>query len=152
MQSKRECRHQIKGSTSGDEPPCDEDGQWILALPQMLEEVVCADEAPGGVATRKCGDEQAANSHGTCPHPSHRLSADGEGLVWCRLCGSWSGGVYRALKSKCRESPKTGLQRLCLCRIAKGLKPPSLDHVHSKAQARNAESLFVIGLDASSDG
>ena len=67
------------------------------------------------------------DSFGTKPHHSHHLSQRADGLIWCRACGCWSGRIYRALKKKCLDHPKSGLQRLALDRFAKGLDPPGLD-------------------------
>ena len=86
------------------------------------------------------------------PHHTHSLDSSPEGLVWCVKCGSWSGGVYRALRRRCTENPRTGLQRLCLRRIEQGLKPPGLDHdCTAKAKRSAGDTLFVVGLDASSE-
>ena len=61
------------------------------------------------------------------PHHTHSLSQRQDGMVWCVACGAWSGRAYRALKRRCLEQPVSGLQRLALSKLAKGLDPPGND-------------------------
>ena len=97
-------------------------------------------------------DEAAPGVKSSRPQLTHALSSTDEGLAWCIKCGSWSGGVYRALRGKCLDVPKTALQRLCVKRLAQGLKPPGLDHTLCKPQQQcGPDSLFVVGLDDSSE-
>ena len=75
-----------------------------------------------------CTLDLTPQKFGAKPHPSHRLhQREQDGLVWCRLCGMWSTRIYKGLKQVCDEHPRTGLQRLALGRLAKGLSPPGVD-------------------------
>ena len=90
---------------------------------------------------------------GTQPDPSHHLSSRPDGLVWCRACGSWSGRGFRALKDRCPERAESGVQRLCLRRLARERDLPGLDHIKKKppVTAVEADELFIIGLDPDSE-
>ena len=80
--------------------------------------------------SQACTRDLTPQKIGAKPHPSHRLEQrDHDGLVWCRQCGMWSTRIYKGLKQVCDEQPRTGLQRLALGRLAKGLSPPGVDFV-----------------------
>ena len=100
-----------------------------------------------------CPDLREKQVFGSKPHHSHQLSHRQDGLLWCVRCGSWSGRIYRALKSKCLEQPKSSLQQLALARLAKGLDPPGHDcgSVVQPPAKDQATELHVEGLDFDSE-
>ena len=121
--------------------------EWRMAL----QEVLCRSSAQRRFQAdwlqSACSERavQRVCCNSSMSRHTHTLSSSFEGIVMCVKCWSWSGGVYRALKSKCKGSPTTGLQRLCLRRLAQGLSHPGLDHVHSRAkQSSIGDSLFVV--------
>ncbi len=117
---------------------CDEDGDDRHALKRLdngrFECAVCRAVAYSARGARRMATAICPGSVMRSVHETHELQRS-HGVLWCKLCGSYSTRWARQLMGPCPRKARSQAQRNVLRRLVNGLAPTTAGYLGQAAQA-----------------